>query len=106
MEPGSTGPSFASSNGQTLWVNDDAPALPPGNGCPRPDYNSIQAAVTAAAPGYRINVCPGTYVEQVTIPAGKDNLWLQSIGRWQAVIKAPPVMADPKAIVRVKELTM
>jgi parallel beta-helix repeat protein len=98
------GVSFDISNGQTHWVNDDdpnPPAVPPGTGCNNPGYQTVQAAVTAAAPGDRINVCPGTYVEQVTIPAGKDNLWLQSIGRWAAVIKAPAVMLDPKAIVRV-----
>jgi parallel beta-helix repeat protein len=98
-EPDATGGSLASSNGHTIWVNDDAPAVPPGNGCPHPDYNTIQAAVTAAAAGDRINVCSGTYEEQVTIPAGKDNLWLQSVGRWAAVIKAPPVMSpDPHPV--------
>jgi parallel beta-helix repeat protein len=48
--------------------------------------------VDASAPGDRINVCPGTYPEQVTVPAGKNNLRLISVQRWQAVIKAPPVM--------------
>jgi hypothetical protein len=60
--------------------------------CPTAQYTSIQAAVTAAAPGTRIDVCPGTYVEQVIIPAGKDNLQLRSTQQWQAVIKAPTVM--------------
>jgi parallel beta-helix repeat protein len=46
--------------------------------------------VTAAAPGDRINVCPGTYPEQVVIPLGKDNLRLISVERWKAVIKSPP----------------
>jgi parallel beta-helix repeat protein len=97
---GST-PAFAS----THWVNDDDPNggsyIPPGTSCTNPGYPTVQSAVTAAAPGDRINVCAGTYVEQVTIPAGKDNIELRSIGHWQAIIKAPPVMADPKAIVRV-----
>jgi parallel beta-helix repeat protein len=46
-------------------------------------------------------VCPGTYVEQVTIPAGKDDLTLDSQKHWDAIIKAPAAMADVKAIVRV-----
>jgi len=58
-------------------------------------------AVTAAAPGAHIDVCPGTYIEQVTIPAGKDNIQLRSTRRWEAVIKAPAVMVPPKAIVLV-----
>jgi parallel beta-helix repeat protein len=86
----------------THWVNDDGVLFaPPGMNCTKPGYPTIQAAVNAAAPGDRINVCAGTYMEQVTIPAGKDNLELRSVEHWQAVIRAPALMADPKAIVRV-----
>lgn len=86
--------------GATHWVNDDDPNgglyILPGTSCTNPGYPTIQSAVTAAAPGDRINVCPGTYLEQVTVPMGKDNLELRSVGHWQAVIKAPPVMMpDP-----------
>jgi hypothetical protein len=35
--------------------------------CPGTDFTSIQAAVTASPAGSRIQVCPGTYHEQVTI---------------------------------------
>src|SRR6266480_399433 len=69
--------------------------------CPTAQYTSIQLAVTAAQPGDHIDVCPGTYNEQVTIPAGKDNIRLRSTRQWEAVIKAPPAMVVPKAIVRV-----
>jgi len=65
--------------------------------------------VDAAGPGDRINVCPGTYIEQVTIPtsgpgSAKDNIQLRSVGHWQAVIRAPTPMVGTyatKAIVRV-----
>src|SRR6266581_9485826 len=71
--------------------------------CPTAQYTSIQMAVTAAQPGDHIDVCPGTYNEQVIIPVGKDNIRLRSTQRWEAVIKAPPDNPlDPvKAIVRV-----
>ena len=71
--------------------------------CPTAQFTSIQAAVTAAQPGDHIDVCPGTYMEQVIIPAGKDNIRLRSTQRWQAIVKAPPDNPlDPiKAIVRV-----
>ncbi len=71
--------------------------------CPTAQYTSIQLAVTAAQPGDHIDVCPGTYNEQVTIPAGKDNLRLRSTRQWEAMITAPPDNPlDPiKAIVRV-----
>jgi hypothetical protein len=72
-----------------------------GLDCPNRGYATIQSAVNAAQPGDKIKVCPGTYIEQVTIPSGKDGLTLFSEGAFQAIIKAPPAMLDPKAIVRV-----
>jgi pectin methylesterase-like acyl-CoA thioesterase len=54
---------------------------------------TIQSAVIAAVSGDEIKVCRGIYVEQVTIPAGKDDLTLFSEGARQAIIKAPLVMA-------------
>jgi parallel beta-helix repeat protein len=69
--------------------------------CPNAQFTSIQPAVSAAGPGDKIKVCRGLYLEQVTIPAGKDGLTLYSVPDLQAVIKAPPAMLDPKAIVRV-----
>jgi hypothetical protein len=41
-------------------------------------YPTIQAAVTAAGPGNVLVVGPGTYHENVAIPAGKDGLILKS----------------------------
>ena len=63
-----------------------------GADCPAADHTSIQAAVTAAAPGDTIRVCAGTYQEQVQIPAGKDGLKLFSTPKRAATIKAPAVM--------------
>lgn len=40
-------------------------------GCGHGSYPTIGAAVTAAASGDTISVCPGTYHELVTVPAGK-----------------------------------
>ncbi|HEY0069728.1 MAG TPA: right-handed parallel beta-helix repeat-containing protein [Chloroflexia bacterium] len=73
--------------------------------CRNADYTSIQAAVTAASPGDTIKVCPGTYVEQVNIPAGKNGLTLRSERKDEAIIKAPPAMAGQKAIVNVAGAT-
>lgn len=95
-----TGPSattaYPESDGDNLLIVDD------GADCPNAEYPTIQSAVNAADPGDRIKVCRGTYQEQVTIPAGKDGITLFSAGFLQAVIKAPPVMADPGDIVHVK----
>jgi nitrous oxidase accessory protein NosD len=69
--------------------------------CPNAQFMTIQSAVTAAMPGDKIKVCRGTYMEQVTIPVGKDGLTLFAAAAFQAVIKAPPIMMLPKAIVHV-----
>jgi hypothetical protein len=69
--------------------------------CPNAQFTTIQSAVNAAVPGDKIKVCRGLYLEQVTIPTGKNDLTLFSAPDLQAIIKAPPVMTDPKAIVRV-----
>ena len=45
----------------TLTVDDDHAQ------CPSASFTTIQSAVTAASPGDRINVCPGTYHEQVAV---------------------------------------
>jgi parallel beta-helix repeat protein len=81
----------------TLEVDDDKVE------CKKAPFTSIQAAVTAAAPGDSIKVCPGTYTEQVRIT--KDDLKLFSRNPLAATIKAPPVMSDPKAIVEIDGAT-
>lgn len=61
----------------TRWVNDNADSyVPPGTNCSRAGYATIQAAVNAAAAGDVISVCPGKYVENVSI--GKNNLTVAS----------------------------
>jgi len=70
--------------------------------CPNAQYSTIQSAVAAASPGARIVVCSGTYIEQVVIPPGKDNLTLQSKKPLAAVIQAPTVMTSPKAILLIQ----
>jgi hypothetical protein len=96
LELATVGPLLAptAAEDQVLIVDD-------GLDCPNFEYLTIQSAVDAATPGDMIKVCRGTYIEQVTIPAGKDGITLFSVPALQAVIQAPPVLADPKAIVRV-----
>lgn len=58
----------ASAGPTTHWVNVSAPSYTPaGTSCADPGYPRIQYAVDAASPGDLINVCPGTYRENVTI---------------------------------------
>lgn len=69
--------------------------------CRNAQFTRIQDAVNAAPSGATITVCAGTYVEQVTVPAGKNGLTIRAAQPLAAVIKAPPLMVDPKAIVHV-----
>lgn len=73
--------------------------------CPNAQFTTIQSAVTAATPGDTVLVCPGTYPEQVVVPAGKDGVTLRSQVPLAAVIQAPPTIAidavNSKAIVRI-----
>lgn len=48
-------------HGRTLLVDDDKVQ------CPNATFTTIQSAVLAASSGDRINVCPGTYHEQVKV---------------------------------------
>ena len=61
---------------------------------------SIQAAVDAAQNGATIEVCDGTYTEQVVIPLTKSNVTLSAVSK-NAVIVAPESMSGEKAIVEV-----
>jgi hypothetical protein len=79
----------AHSNANTLAVDDDAMATPKNCDASTAASSTIQGAVTAASAGDTIVVCPGTYVEQVTVPSGKDKLTLYSSVRRGAIIKAP-----------------
>lgn len=51
----------------TLWVASGATNTGSGSSCSDPGYGNIQAAIEAAAKGDTIDVCPGTYSEQLTI---------------------------------------
>ena len=92
----------ATASAATRAVDDDAQATP--RNCDATDAASptVQGAVDASAAGDVIVVCPGTYPEQVTVPADKDRLTLVSRERRAAIIKAPPVYTGSVDLVRVE----
>ncbi len=50
-----------------VYVSNSAPVVVNGKSCAQPRYGAIQAALDAEGAGATINVCPGTYAEQLTV---------------------------------------
>jgi len=73
----------------TRWVNNTV-AVSTDVSCAKPGYTTISAAVAAASPGDTINVCTGTYTEQVTIG---ESLTLQEVPYPHSTSPAPTIQA-------------
>ena len=65
-------------NGATIWVSPNALGPAPGISCNNAGYATIQAAINATNVGDTVYVCPGSYVENITI--NKANLTVSSTG--------------------------
>ena len=94
-------PSIASASA-TLWVNGSHVVTSPGSpgsSCTNPGYNTIQAALNAASPGRTINICTGTYTEQLQITQA---VTLNSIdGAVTVALPASPVDATTSCDVAI-----
>lgn len=78
----------ANSKAAQIFVDDDHVQ------CPGAQYSSIQAAVTAANPGDTVNVCSGTYNEQVTVTKKLNIQGFDANNMNQPVIKPNGVVAN------------
>lgn len=58
--------------------------------CHTPSYNTISAAVVVAPAGAIIEVCPGTYAEQIAITQGITLKGISSNNSGQAIVIPPP----------------
>jgi Right handed beta helix region len=72
----------------SLWVG-TATARAGGTSCATPGYNTIQAAINAAASGQQIKVCAGTYTEQLQIT---KSVAISAVGT--VVVKLPSTPAN------------
>jgi len=57
----------ANASAATVYVSNSAPLVPGGKSCVQPNYSHVQNAINAAGPGTLIQICPGTYTEQIAI---------------------------------------
>jgi hypothetical protein len=96
------GPGVGQAFAATIIVDDDGMASPPANcGASTPTFNMIEPAVEASNLGDTINVCPGTYTEQVSVEADENGITLRSLVFRAAVIKAPLLMTEPGDLVTI-----
>ncbi len=72
-----------------LWVSSTAPMVAVGESCTKPGFNTISAAIAAAASGAVINVCGGTYDEQLVITHG-----VKLNARGAVTVVGPPTPAS------------
>jgi nitrous oxidase accessory protein NosD len=79
----------ASASASTLYVSNSAPAVKGGKSCTAPAYNSVQTAIEA---GSSIDVCPGTYTEQLTITKAVKLVAVAGTGT--ATVQLPPSAPD------------
>ena len=85
-----------------------SPAATGGGSCRAPDYNDLQAAVTAAPAGVTIHVCPGTYALSAEVVATKD---LNLVGEGAATTildggSAHRILSAPGHAISVADLTL
>jgi hypothetical protein len=73
----------------TLWVSTSTTVSGNGTSCSDPGYNSIQSAINAAPSGATINVCSGTYTEQLQITS---SVIIDGMGN--VVVQLPSTPAD------------
>ncbi len=72
-----------------LWVSNVATlSTAPGTSCSSPGYATIQSAINAATSGDTIEVCAGTYTEQLTITT---NLSIKALGSATLDLPTSPV---------------
>jgi hypothetical protein len=78
----------AASASTAEWVS-TAPAVLGGNSCASPGFNSVQAALDAAAVNATVNVCAGTYTEQVQVTKS-----VKLVGTGAPILKLPASPAN------------
>jgi hypothetical protein len=86
----------AVANAASVYVSNSTPVVPGGKSCTQPNYSTVQGAIDAlkSISNPTINVCPGTYTEQLTIKKALKLSVAGTAGSAKVVLPASP--ADTK----------
>ncbi len=89
--PGGIGAPVAGASSTTLYVTVSGTGTSPSAGCAT-GYPTIQTAVTHAAITNTIQVCPGTYHEQVQVPKTKTGLTIVGTSSNPSAVVVEPTL--------------
>jgi len=89
----------ANASAATLYVSNSAPAVAGGKTCVEPAYNTVQGAINAG--GTTIDVCPGTYIEQLSIAKAVSLVAVNGTGT--ATVALPAGAEDSTSACDTKE---
>jgi hypothetical protein len=82
----------ATAGAASLYVSNSAPVVAGGKSCTQPNFSTIQGAIDAlkSLPNATVNVCPGTYTEQLTITKPAKLTVVGTAGSAKVVLPASP----------------
>lgn len=82
----------ATAGAVSLYVSNSAPVVTGGKSCTQPNFSTIQGAINAlkSLPSGTVNVCPGTYTEQLTITKPAKLAVVGTAGSAKVVLPAAP----------------
>jgi Right handed beta helix region len=79
----------AAASAASLWVAHAPTVKGPGKSCTSPGYSTIQSAIAADTTGAKIEVCTGTYIEQLQITKG-----LSIVAAGSVTVRLPATPVD------------
>ncbi len=88
----------AAANAASVYVSNSSPVVLGGKSCTQPNYATIQSAIDAlkSISNPTIDVCPGTYTEQLTITKGLKLSVAGTAGSAKVVLPASPKDTETK----------